>query len=58
MKDQIETINPATAETIRSYDIMDTEAIKRITQDARGAFGKWKNINLRREQHTCEVLEG
>src|SRR6478609_10241022 len=46
MKDQIETINPATAETIRSYDIMDTEAIKRITQDARGAFGKWKNIDL------------
>ncbi len=46
MKDRIETINPATAETIRSYDIMDTEAIKRITQDARGAFGKWKNIDL------------
>jgi aldehyde dehydrogenase len=46
MTDQIETINPATAETIRSYDIMDTEAIKRITQDARGAFGKWKNIDL------------
>jgi acyl-CoA reductase-like NAD-dependent aldehyde dehydrogenase len=46
MNDQIETINPATGETIRSYNVMGPEEIKHIANDARNAFPKWRNVDL------------
>jgi acyl-CoA reductase-like NAD-dependent aldehyde dehydrogenase len=46
MNDQIETINPATGETIRSYNVMGSEEIKHIANDARNAFPKWRNVDL------------
>jgi aldehyde dehydrogenase len=46
MKDQIKTINPATGEEINSYNVMETEEIKRITSYGRSAFTKWKGVDL------------
>jgi aldehyde dehydrogenase len=46
MNDQIETINPATGESIRSYNAMGPEEIKHIANDARNAFPKWRNVDL------------
>jgi acyl-CoA reductase-like NAD-dependent aldehyde dehydrogenase len=46
MKEQIETINPATGEVIKSYNIMETEEIKRITNNGRSAFTRWKSVDL------------
>lgn len=46
MKNKIETINPATGENITSYDVMEAHEIKRIVNDARNAFAKWKDIDL------------
>jgi aldehyde dehydrogenase len=46
MKEQIETINPATGEVIKSYNIMETEEIKRITNHGISAFTRWKSVDL------------
>lgn len=46
MKEQIETVNPATGKVIKSYNIMETEEIKRITNNGRSAFTRWKSVDL------------
>jgi succinate-semialdehyde dehydrogenase/glutarate-semialdehyde dehydrogenase len=44
--DKISTINPATGQVIRSYDIAESQQISQVVSNGRAAFEKWKKKDI------------